>query len=199
MKCYLRFAAIFCATAVLSAISASANTVTVQVGAGGLKFSPQDVTINVGDTVQWTWVGNDHSTTSGTPGNPNGIWDSGVQNTGATFSFTFSTPGTFPYFCTVHGGCCGMIGSVTVNQQIDTVTITKATYTTSRMQLAVQATDTNDTATLTVTDRSGATIGTLRNLGGGSYSGKFNGIANPVKITVTSNFGGSATKKVQTR
>ena len=62
----------------------------------------------------------------------------------------FTTAGTFNYFCSPHGLCCGMIGSVTVTEAVDTVAITRAQYTTSRSQLTVQATDTNDTATLTV-------------------------------------------------
>jgi plastocyanin len=95
--------------------AASAATINVTVGPGGaLVFSPASVTINVGDTVKWTWGSDFHSTTSGVPGMPNGIWDSGLLNTGATFSHTFNSAGSFPYYCTAHGGCCGMVGMVTV-------------------------------------------------------------------------------------
>ncbi len=41
-----------------------------------------------------------HSTTSGIPGAPNGIWDSGIRNQGATFTRTFNSTGTFPYLHT---------------------------------------------------------------------------------------------------
>jgi len=68
----------------------------------------------VGDQVQWTWDSSDHSTTSGSPGMPNNIWDSGIHNQGATFTRTFNSAGTFPYYCIPHGGCCGMVGTVTV-------------------------------------------------------------------------------------
>ena len=44
---------------------------------------------------------------------PNGIWDSGIHNGGATFTRTFNSTGTFPYYCTPHS-CCGMVGTVTV-------------------------------------------------------------------------------------
>jgi hypothetical protein len=170
------------------------------VAATGLTFTPQNVTINVGDTVEWVWVGSGHSTTSGTPGNPDGIWDSGVHNAPFTFSFTFTTPGTFNYFCSPHGACCGMIGSVTVNQQIDTVTITSAQYSVARSQLTVRATDSVETAQLTVSVTStGEILGPMMNRGGGSYTAKFNGIANPQRITVTSNLGGSATARVRAR
>jgi plastocyanin len=199
MKLHTKFAFIVCCAATFSLLSSRAATIQVQVGAGGLKFTPQNVTIHVGDTVQWTWAASGHSSTSGTPGNPDGLWDSGIQDIGFVFSHTFTTAGTFNYFCSPHGLCCGMIGSVTV-AEVDTVVITRAQYTTSRSQLVVQATDTDDTATLTVSVTStGEVLGTMMNLGGGSYSAKFRGISNPQKITVSSNLGGSATARVRTR
>src|ERR1700730_18092863 len=94
---------------------ASATTFTVTVGNGGLFFTPSSITIQPGDTIQWTWSSSVHSSTSGSPGSPNGIWDSGILNQGATFSHTFNTVGSFSYYCTPHGGCCGMIGTVTVS------------------------------------------------------------------------------------
>ena len=93
---------------------ASAATVTVTVGNNCFCFSPPSVTIHPGDTVRWTWSSTGHSSTSGTPGSPNGIWDSGILNQGAMFSHTFNTVGSFPYYCTPHGACCNMVGTVTV-------------------------------------------------------------------------------------
>ena len=61
-------------------------------------FDPDNVTINVNDQVVWTWVSDFHSTESDT-----GLWDSGVFNTGHIFTNTFTSAGTFPYFCVVHG------------------------------------------------------------------------------------------------
>jgi trimeric autotransporter adhesin len=95
--------------------AASATTVDVTIGPGGnLVFSPSSVTIHPGDQVRWTWGSSGHSTTSGSPGQPSGIWDSGIHNQGATFTHTFNSAGTFPFYCTPHGGCCGMVGTVTV-------------------------------------------------------------------------------------
>jgi plastocyanin len=89
---------------------ASAIPVNVTVGPNGnLVFMPSSVTIHPGDNVKWTWGSSGHSTTSGSPGMPNGIWDSGLLNQGATFTRTFNSIGTFPYYCTPHGGCCGMV------------------------------------------------------------------------------------------
>ena len=105
--------------------SASATTFNVTVAPGGnLVFSPSSVTIHPGDTVRWTWGGNFHSSTSGIPGAPNGIWDSGIRTQGATFSHTFNSTGTFPYYCTPHGGCCGMVATVNVVSPIPSPTPT---------------------------------------------------------------------------
>ena len=77
--------------------AASATTVDVTVGPNGdLVFSPSSVTIHPGDQVSWTCSSSGHSTTSGSPGMPNGIWDSGIRNQGATFTRTFNSVGTFP-------------------------------------------------------------------------------------------------------
>jgi plastocyanin/uncharacterized protein YggT (Ycf19 family) len=94
---------------------ASATTFNVTVGPGGnLVFDPASVTIHAGDQVKWTWDSDFHSTKSGSPGMPNNLWDSGIHNAGATFTRTFNTAGTFPYYCITHGGCCGMVGTVMV-------------------------------------------------------------------------------------
>ena len=102
-------------------IVAPNSTTMVTVGDGGFFFFPSSVTINPGDTVQWIWNGSGHSSTSGTPGQPSGFWDSGILNSGATFSYTFPDAGSFPYFCSPHGLCCGMVGSVTVTANDDIV------------------------------------------------------------------------------
>jgi plastocyanin len=99
-------------------------TTIVTVGDGGFFFFPSSVMIQAGDTVEWTWSSSGHSTTSGTPGQPSGFWDSGILSSGATFSYTFPNAGSFPYFCSAHGLCCGMIGSVTVSAPTPTPTPT---------------------------------------------------------------------------
>ena len=69
-------------------------------------FSPNTATINVNDTVTWTWVGSPHSATSDT-----GLWDSGVFSAGHTFTRAFMSTGSFPFHCTVHPF---MTGTITV-------------------------------------------------------------------------------------
>jgi plastocyanin len=104
----------------------SAATFDVTVGPNGdLVFMPSSVTISPGDQVRWTFSSGGHSTTSGSPGMPNGIWDSGIRNQGATFTRTFNSVGTFPYYCTPHGGCCNMVGTVRVVAPSPTPTPTR--------------------------------------------------------------------------
>ena len=62
-------------------------------------FQPSPITINVGDRVRWT--NNDgiaHTTTS----TDTSLWKSGSLNPGVGFPWTFDTPGTFSYFCSIH-------------------------------------------------------------------------------------------------
>jgi plastocyanin len=78
----------------------------------GFTFSPNPVTINDGDTVQWNWAGAQHSSTS-SPSSLLEVWDSGAITTGS-FSHTFTHTGSFGYFCTVHGALV-MSGTVNVS------------------------------------------------------------------------------------
>ena len=112
---------------------ASGTTVTVTVGNGGFFFTPSSVSIHPGDTVRWTWSSTGHSSTSGSPGMPSGLWDSGILNQGATFMHTFNTAGSFSYYCTPHGACCGMVGTITVASETPTPTPTPTPASTSRL------------------------------------------------------------------
>ena len=103
---------------------ASADTVTLMVGDGGFVFTPSSITIHPGDTVLWKFSASGHSTTSGSPGMPSGLWDSGILNQGATFMHTFNTAGSFSYYCTAHGACCNMVGTVAVSNSTPTPTPT---------------------------------------------------------------------------
>ena len=63
----LKFAVIVGCAAFLSLLSAGAATFQVQVGQDGLKFTPQNVTIQVGDTVQWNWAASGHTSSPHRP------------------------------------------------------------------------------------------------------------------------------------
>jgi plastocyanin len=88
----------------------SAQAAVITVGITNYTYLPDPVTINVNDTIQWTWDAVFHSTTSDTAG----LWDSGVHSPSFTFPLTFTNAGTFPYHCSVHVVTHNMRGSVTV-------------------------------------------------------------------------------------
>lgn len=80
---------------------------------GNNRFEPASVTIPVGTTVTWTWVSGFHNVVpNGTPG----FTGSGQPVSAPhTFSQTFDTPGTYLYFCVVHGSpTAGMRGTIVV-------------------------------------------------------------------------------------
>jgi plastocyanin len=106
----------------------AASEAGTKVSMKDFAFIPATVTIKAGATVTWTY---DESPTdpmgcegpefqagipnASCPGHsitavdngPNGkpLWDSGVHRaSGFPFSLSFTTPGTYRYYCTVHGG-----------------------------------------------------------------------------------------------
>ncbi|HMP84207.1 MAG TPA: PA14 domain-containing protein [Verrucomicrobiota bacterium] len=89
---------------------ARAETHTVIIDGGA--YSPPELAINVGDTVNWFAVEGDHTVTSDT-----GVFDSGEIFMEETFTHTFTAVGQFGYHCTVHGSPgSGMFGTVFVNE-----------------------------------------------------------------------------------
>jgi plastocyanin len=75
------------------------------VGVGDNFFDPRDINVPVGGKVVWTHNGQrPHTVTA-----DNGAFDSGQLAAGQTFEQTFSTAGTFPYFCEFHEGMVGII------------------------------------------------------------------------------------------
>src|SRR5439155_16141434 len=100
-----------------------AQTVDITVGTNGSDtYAPNPVAINVGDTVRWNFVSAGHNVISGSscladnkfcsPGDTN-CADAPTPAPGATYSHTFNTAGSFPYFCSPH--CFnGMTGTIIV-------------------------------------------------------------------------------------
>jgi plastocyanin len=78
--------------------------------------------IGVGETVQWNWVNGIHTVTSGVDGtDPSAglLFDQPIDAGDLTFSYTFATAGTFPYFCANHWSL-GMKGVVIVSNSTPT-------------------------------------------------------------------------------
>jgi plastocyanin len=76
----------------------------VAVKIGNFTFGPQDLTVKAGTTVTWT----NEDDIPHTVVSPN-TFRSKVLDTDGTYAFTFTTPGTYKYFCSLHPHMTGTI------------------------------------------------------------------------------------------
>ncbi len=85
------------------ALCLSAPALAADVIIQNFAFNPSDLTVTAGTTVRWTNMdSSEHTATSQTgPGTliPSGVFDSGLLSPSQFYEFTFSTPGTFYYYC----------------------------------------------------------------------------------------------------
>jgi plastocyanin len=97
--------------------TASETARDTEISISLLAFMPASITVKAGSTVTWR---NDepitHTVTSGayrgvdaTTGlrsgqRPDGLFDTRLEGQGDTFSYTFTTPGTYSYYCDIHYG-----------------------------------------------------------------------------------------------
>jgi plastocyanin len=75
----------------------SARAEEIEVKIDNFTFAPQKLTVKAGTTV--TWINEDdipHTVVS------TGHFRSKPLDTGDKFTFTFTTPGSFAYFCSLH-------------------------------------------------------------------------------------------------
>ena len=93
--------------AALLSLAHAAAPPAQQVQIEQFKFTPATLTLPAGTTVTWTNKdGTLHTVTSTTK-----VFASDGLDQGGAFSYTFTTPGTFPYSCKLHPQ---MTGTVTV-------------------------------------------------------------------------------------
>jgi amicyanin len=85
---------------------AKAQTAAAAVGIDNFTFNPQTVTVKAGTTVTWT---NKDDIPHGIAATNNAFKRSPALDTDDSFSFTFTTPGTYQYFCYVHPHMTGTI------------------------------------------------------------------------------------------
>jgi plastocyanin len=77
----------------------------------GFTFDPQELTVPAGTTVTWT----NSDFTQHTVTADDRSYDSGLLSMGATFSHTYTAPGTYGYFCIPHGAPgSGQFGRIVV-------------------------------------------------------------------------------------
>ncbi|MFF4410599.1 cupredoxin family copper-binding protein [Streptomyces sp. NPDC001262] len=96
-----RYGSVVAALASATVLAAAQTTFAAggQVAIVNYAYAPATLTVSRGTTV--TWSNSDtapHTITSSV----SGPLDSPMLNQGDSFSFTFSSAGTFSYYCTVH-------------------------------------------------------------------------------------------------
>jgi plastocyanin len=111
----------------------SAVMVSIPRGAGSDPsgapgYAPDNVTVVIGinDTVTWTNNDNVHHTVTPSDEPAGGVWSGGSGDLapGASYSFTFTVPGTYAYQCSYHSW---MTGAVVVKDAASTTTSTSTT------------------------------------------------------------------------
>ena len=109
---HIRFAAAlavaaFAVAATLPAASARAaeTEVKIEVKIDNFAFAPQRIVVQAGTTVTWTNADDaPHTVVSTTK-----LFKSSALDTTDKFSFTFATPGTYEYFCSLHPHMTGTV------------------------------------------------------------------------------------------
>jgi len=112
--------------------------VTISSNCAVFCFVPARLTIVVGDTVTWVnRTGTDHDVTRCNPGGCDGVTGGSGTDTsftagkiaaaaGASFSHRFTAPGTYVYYCTIHG-YAAMHGTITVTAPAPSTTVAAPT------------------------------------------------------------------------
>jgi len=129
----LRLAIVVAALAVAASLAllpnparAASNPVVIKMADQQPFYTPDKVAIKVGDTVQWVNGGqtiHSVSTTAANAQNPKDTsmpkgataFDSGFIPPGGDYSYTFTVPGTYRYFCLPHEKA-GMVGVIVVKK-----------------------------------------------------------------------------------
>ena len=109
---HIRFAAALAVAALavaatLPAASARAaeTEVKIEVKIDNFAFAPQRIVVQAGTTVTWTNADDaPHTIVSTTK-----LFKSSALDTEDKFSFTFATPGTYDYFCSLHPHMTGTV------------------------------------------------------------------------------------------
>ena len=95
------------------ATSAAAGTVVMPAGVGDnikLDFSPAVITVIIGTNNTVTW--NNQDSTTHTVTATDNSFNSGDIKAGTSWTYTFTTPGNYTYYCIYHSGW--MRGTVVV-------------------------------------------------------------------------------------
>lgn len=113
---------IICLTVFIICLSSfTSKALIISVSVSDYVFSPANITINLGDTIIWTWFnssGSQAATSSHTTTSTNipvdaAPWDEPITSASPVFSYVPTILGSYNYICTPHFGM-GMTGHFTV-------------------------------------------------------------------------------------
>jgi plastocyanin len=86
-------------------VSAQPKPATMDIKIDNFTFGPPELTVMAGTTITWTNRDDIPHTVVST----DKVFKSKVLDTDDKVSFTFSTPGTFTYFCSIHPKMTGKV------------------------------------------------------------------------------------------
>jgi len=102
------------------------SEVTVEVGTGSdqVAYTPTNVWIEPGTTVNFEWVSNGHNVLPNSQPDGAGWEGSGdaLEDEGFSYSHTFETGGMYTYYCSPHEQL-GMKGAIAVGGDVETETV----------------------------------------------------------------------------
>ena len=87
-------------------VARAQTTPVMAVSIDNFTFTPQTLTVKAGTTVTWT---NKDDIPHGVAATGNAFKRSAAMDTDDSYSFTFTTPGTYQYFCYIHPHMTGTI------------------------------------------------------------------------------------------
>jgi plastocyanin len=132
-RTFVRIAIVAAAAAIAATLAllpnpakAAGNPIVIKMADKRPFYTPAKVAIKVGDTVQWVNDGETVHSVSTSAANaqnpmdtsmPKGAvaFDSGFIPPGGNYSYTFTVPGTYRYFCLPHEKA-GMVGVIVVKK-----------------------------------------------------------------------------------
>jgi plastocyanin len=92
-------------TGALQAAQSAQSPAAVEVKIDNFSFAPVEISVSAGTTVTWT----NHDDIPHTVVSTDKVFKSKVLDTDDKYSYTFTKPGTYPYFCSVHPKMTGTV------------------------------------------------------------------------------------------
>lgn len=106
-------------TVIFSVVTVSSNAATITIHVKNFAFSPKTVNAVVGDVIQWVWDNGIHTTTSTSVPVGAASWNSPMDASTTSFSYTLTVAGTYNYWCIPHSP--NMSGTLTVTGALPVV------------------------------------------------------------------------------